>query len=422
VSGASSFTSTGTNSNITLSTDSNAFTGAVSAVTAGSSGDVTIDNGTTALNLGTLTVNGNLTVTAGDSITDSGVITVSGTASFTTDTSDKLITLNSQNAITGQVTFDTTSTGGDVYFDNGTTAISLGTISAGDIAGDLTLLTDADQTISNAITLNGSGADLNITVDNSNSLTIQAVLTTNAGDITLSADDDVIFTAAGDLTSGNGNITVKADDDSTSDAGAGGVLTMNDATVFNAGSGMISGIADEDITLGQMTTTNSSTSAITLNTTSGNILDGGDTNVDLTAASGTVDVTTGGGTFGTDANAIEITSSALTKTGVPVTVVTATSEETLSGTTETVGEASVDQTINIVENLIGTVEQGNQIVAGNSASTVSAGVNTNQPGSGPFIVDVYSESYELVKTEGGDTQTAPAMKQLNDIWLDDEDN
>ena len=171
-----------------------------------------------------------------------------------------------------------------------------------------------------------------------------------------------------------------------------------------------------------MTTTNSTSSAITLNTTSGNILDGGDIDEDLTAASGTVDVTTGGGTFGTDANAIEITSAALTTTGLPVTVVTSTSEETLSGTTETVGEASVDQTINIVENLIGTVEQGNQIVAGNSGSTVSAGVNTNQPGSGPFIVDVYSESYELVKTEVGDTQIAPAMKQLNDLWLDDEDN
>ena len=64
---------------------------------------------------------------------------------------------------------------------------------------------------------------------------------------------------------------------------SGGALTMVDGTVFNAGSGTITGIADEDITLGQMTTTNSTTSAITLNTTSGNILDGGDTNEDLTA-------------------------------------------------------------------------------------------------------------------------------------------
>ena len=59
-------------------------------------------------------------------------------------------------------------TGGDVSFDNGTTAISLGTISTGDIGGDLTLQTDAATTISNAITMNGSGAALNLTVDGAN--------------------------------------------------------------------------------------------------------------------------------------------------------------------------------------------------------------------------------------------------------------
>ena len=101
-------------------------------------------------------------------------------------------------------------------FDNGTTAISLGTISSGDIGGDLTLKTDAATTISNAITLDGKdgndGADLSITVDGGKSLNVQAVLTTNAGGITLSADDDVIFTTAGDLSSTNGNIFVTADD------------------------------------------------------------------------------------------------------------------------------------------------------------------------------------------------------------------
>ena len=54
-------------------------------------------------------------------------------------------------------------------FDNGTTAISLGTIGSGNnIGGDLTLKTDAATTISNAITLDGKdgndGADLSITV------------------------------------------------------------------------------------------------------------------------------------------------------------------------------------------------------------------------------------------------------------------
>ena len=195
-----------------------------------------------------------------------------------------------------------------------------------------------------------------------------------------------------------------------------------DGTIFNAGSGTITGTSDEDLTLGQMTTTNSTTAAITLESKSGNVLDGGDTNEDITAASGTVVVTTGG-SFGTTANEIEITSADFNDTGVsdPVVALT-TAEETLEGSNETVGEASVDQTINIVENLIGTVEQGNQIVAGNSGSTVSAGVNTDLPGTDPFIVDVYSESYELVKTEAGDTQIAPAIKQLNDIWLDEEDN
>ncbi|MBC8283117.1 MAG: hypothetical protein H8E32_04830, partial [Nitrospinae bacterium] len=86
-----------------------------------------------------------------------------------------------------------------------------------------------------------------------------------------------------------------------------------------------------------------------------------------------------------------------------------------------VGEASVEQTINIVENLAGTVGKGNQIVTGNSGSTVSAGVNPLQPGPGPVIVDVYSQKYKLVNTEGAEPQIVPALGQLNDIWVDDEE-
>ena len=359
-------------------------------------------------------------MTAGDSITDTGVITVSGQASFTTDTTDKLITLNSQNAITGQVTFSTIGTGGDVILDNGTTPISLGTIASNAIGGDLSLLTDAAQTISNAITLGGSGADLTITVDNANSLTVQAALTTNTGDITLSADDDVIFTAAGDISSTNGNISVTADDDATADPGSGGALTMTDGTVFNSASGTITGISDEDLTLGQMTTTNSTSAAITLHTKNGNILDGGDTDEDLTAANGTVAVTTGGGTFGTASNTIESTSASISISGLPVEPSVA--EGVLQGTTETVGEASVDQTINIVENLVMNVEQGNQVLAGSSASTISLGINPIQPGPGPIIVDIYSENYSLVNTEGTDPQINSAMDQLNDFWVNEERN
>ena len=63
-----------------------------------------------------------------------------------------------------------------------------------------------------------------------------------------------------------------------------------------------------------------------------------------------------------------------------------------------------------------TVAQGK----GNSSSTVSAGIGSLQLGAGPVIVDVFSQSFELVKIEGADPQVAPAMNQLNDIWVSEE--
>ena len=128
VSGTSSFTSTGSNSNITLSTDSNALTGAVSASTVGSSGDITIDNGTTALeSLVRLTANGDLSIRGGNGITDSGVITVAGTSLFHSDITGKVITLDSVNAMTGAVSITHTGSA-NVAIDNGTTALNLGTV------------------------------------------------------------------------------------------------------------------------------------------------------------------------------------------------------------------------------------------------------------------------------------------------------
>ena len=121
--GTSSFITDVANKSITLNTTTNALTGAVSFTTTGT-GDVTLDNGTTAVNLGTVSVGQNLAVTSGEVITDSGVITVGGTSSFTTDVNDKAITLDTTtNAMTGNVTFSTLGTNGDVTIDNGTTAL-----------------------------------------------------------------------------------------------------------------------------------------------------------------------------------------------------------------------------------------------------------------------------------------------------------
>jgi trimeric autotransporter adhesin len=417
VSGTSSFTA-GAAGAITLGTTTNAFTGAVSLVNSGAA-DIAIDNGTTALNLGTVTAGQNFSAISGEAITDSGVITVGGTAAFTTNVADKAITLDSQNAVTGQLSFTTSGTGGDVAFDNGVTALALGTITVG---GDLALQTNAATTISSAITLTGAGAALSITVDGGNSLDVQAALTTAAGAITLSADDDIIFNAAADLTTSNGNISVTADDDATADAGAGGALTMVDGTVFDATSGTITASSDEDLTLGRMTTTIAGT-AITLTSTSGSILDGGDTGGDdLTATSSTI-VVTAGGTFGTLANAIEVDSTTLTTSGVSgsLVAVDTTLTDTLSGSSETVGAASVDQTINVVENLVNAVESSNQIQVGSGVSTVAVNIDPSQSGPGPIIVDVYSESFKLVDTKEMGPGISADTGQLNNFWLGEEE-
>ena len=121
--------------------------------------------------------------------------------------------------------------------------------------------------------------------------------------MTLSADDDITFTAAGDLTS-SGTLTVTADDDSTSDAGSGGAITMADGTVFDAGSGTIALTSDEAIALGQVRTTDSTTSAVTITSTSGAVTDANGSSGNVVAASGRLTASTSGG-FGTTADAIE---------------------------------------------------------------------------------------------------------------------
>ena len=281
-----------------------------------------------------------------------------------------------------------------------------GAISAGDIGGDLTLVTEADQTISDAITLNGSGAALiSIIAEKGAILTVQVAFTTNAGAITLSAEDDAIFSAAGDLTSTKGNISVSADDDATSDAASGGALTMVDGAVFNAGSGTVPVSADENITIGQITTTNSSSSAIQLSFVSGNIVDGDtDGSNDLTASNETVYVADAE-LFGLSTNAIEVSASATNTSGVTAVVVTSTADTTLGGSGETIGDASVGQTVSIASGIDKSVSKTILSPSGTTSKTVSQNINTGEATPRPIVVDLFSENFELIKMEGGSSDT-----------------
>ncbi|MBC8282545.1 MAG: hypothetical protein H8E32_01935 [Nitrospinae bacterium] len=93
----------------------------------------------------------------------------------------------------------------------------------------------------------------------------------------------------------------------------------------------------------------------------------------------------------------------------------------MSGTNKTVGEASVDQTINIVENLLNAVESGNQVQVGSGASTVAVNIAPQQPGPGPISVDVFSESYQLVDTKEMGSDIPADIGQLNNFWLSEEE-
>ncbi|MFN6150829.1 MAG: beta strand repeat-containing protein, partial [Planctomyces sp.] len=105
-------------------------------------------------------------------------------------------------------------------------------------------------------------------------LSVNALVQTISGAITLRADNNVTFTANGDVASGSGNVVVNADDDNS--GAAGGLLTMADGALINAGSGTIGLIASGDIVLGNSQSTSKAAYGISVHSTAGNILDGND--------------------------------------------------------------------------------------------------------------------------------------------------
>lgn len=126
---------------------------------------------------------------------------------------------------------------------------------------------------------------------------------TGTATVSITADQDVTFAATGDITTAGGLVSVTADNATAGNTG--GVITQANGAVINAGSGTITLLADGNITLGSVSTTNATTTAVTITTTSGGVVDGGDTDVDIVANSGRAVVTavTGIGS----ANAIETT-------------------------------------------------------------------------------------------------------------------
>jgi filamentous hemagglutinin family protein len=225
------------------------------------------------------TANGSINVTGPVTVRDGGIITVDANGAGCNLTVGGLVT---------------SSVG---IKDRGTGVVT---------AGNINLSADQDVTINSAVSNSNANVeytangDVNV-IAGRDALINATISVVGSGNIGISAVNDVIFAAAGDLTSVTGNITVTAD----LGGGGAGALTMNDGTLFNAGSGLIALNADGDITLGGLLTTNATNTAVVLTTTNGGIVDGGDTYVDVVATTGrlVIDAATGVGA----ANPIETT-------------------------------------------------------------------------------------------------------------------
>jgi filamentous hemagglutinin family protein len=206
--------------------------------------------------------------------------------------------------------------GGDIRLDGtgtidllGTSAIADGLISLrGDtITQDAFLESDADL---------AGGEGISVVADRAAGSDVIAnnFMLSHGGDVTVSANNDTLFGPIADINSNGGRISVTADLD-----GSGlGALTMADDTLFDAGDGEISLRAGEDVIIGGLLTSNATPTAVSITSTGGGLVDGGDTFFEVDAILGglTMSAATGIGTApGFGANpALEINVASVTGT------------------------------------------------------------------------------------------------------------
>ena len=110
---------------------------------------------------------------------------------------------------------------------------------------------------------------------NGSNLEVLSRVSSAAGEITLTARNDALFGDHGDLLSTSGNLSVTATD---------GELRMETGTLFNAGSGTIHLQASTTVTLGEVRTTNGTSSAVSVTSQTSDIRDGNGAAQNLVAA------------------------------------------------------------------------------------------------------------------------------------------
>jgi hypothetical protein len=218
-----------------------------------------------------------------------GLETTLGTLAAVTESGDIVLT-NTGALIIGTV--------------NGLSGVTITDANTNDTGNDnITIVANSPLTV-NQLVIDNDGGNIVLTSQGNattDDLTLDADVTATGGNgnITLNAGDSILQggTTDSDVTaSGSGAIDYNANDDAgTAGAGDGsgaGAITMADGTQASSGTGLITMDAFGDITVGNVATNNTTTAAIIVTSTNGDIVDGGDSDTfDFSASSGSARVT-----------------------------------------------------------------------------------------------------------------------------------
>ncbi|MBI1313761.1 hypothetical protein GC176_20915, partial [bacterium] len=281
-------------------------------LTVSDSANLSINGTTTGTDIGSdgVTIGSGTTL---NTFGDSAAISITGTSAGDDGVSLSVSTISTTGtAATISIAGSSTGTGGDnsdgVNLEGASAqiasvsgAITVSGTASGGAAGDGVEIsagvTEAIAATGTAtITITGTGDAANSGVQ------INSPISSGTGTITIrsedggSATDDISFGVGGDITSASGTITIDAEN-----AGNTADGFTADGTVINAGSGLIDIDADVDVTLGGLITTGE----IQITAVAGAIIDGGNANADLTAATAALRAALG---IGDDGNSLETVS------------------------------------------------------------------------------------------------------------------
>ena len=383
---------------------------------------------------GNIDITGTGTVSGGVFVQDQGSINSTGTgagaATITID-GDGVNQDGVNVASNGQIA----SAGGAISIDGTATTTADGV----ELEAGSTLPINATNDATIAITgVGGTGGEVAVQIDSPiSSGTGTITITANDG---ASTNDDITFGAAGDITSTSGTITINANnagntaDVFMADSGA-------DSAVINAGSGLIDIDADVNVTLGSLVTTGEVQILAGASTVSGAIIDGGNTDTDIMAATaqlladtgigdagdvnGQLDTTSNGGSLeiaaSTESGDINVTNTGHLIVGtvngtVGVTIIDADADE---GGDNITLIANSPLTVNnpVVNNAAGNITLTATNDGGNDDDlTINANV-TATGGNGAIDLnagtDLFIQNNAVVSTVGTGAITGDAVRQID---------